>query len=294
MAFWLKQSTAVTIQMGPFLDATDGVTVESGLTITAANTKLQKAFAAQAAKNDATAASYDADGYYRVVLNATDTGTLGALRVIVDDSTTHLPVWEDFIVMPANVYDSLIAGSDNLAVDTTLWAGAATASSDVALATAPTNFADLAITASTGRTTANVTHYGGVAGTFSGGLPEVNLAQWLGTAPLALSSQRVQTLVGAMASAVVTAAAVATDAIDADALAADATTQITDDIMAEIVETQGSYTVQQVLSIVLAVLAGESSSGGATIATPDGVATRVAATVDGSNNRTAMTLTPSS
>lgn len=85
-----------------------------------------------------------------------------------------------------------------------------------------------------------------------------------------------------------------TDAISAAALAAAAVTKITDDIMAEVVETQGSYTVQQVLSIALAVLAGQTSNSGNTIETPDGVATRVAATTNGSNERTAMTLTPSS
>ena len=86
----------------------------------------------------------------------------------------------------------------------------------------------------------------------------------------------------------------ATDVITAAALSAGAVTEITDDIMAEVIESQGSYTVQQALSICLSVLAGVTSSSGNTIATPDGVATRVAATTNGSNERTAMTLTPSS
>ena len=86
----------------------------------------------------------------------------------------------------------------------------------------------------------------------------------------------------------------ATDVITAASLQAAAVTEITDDIMAEVIESEGSYTVQQALSIILAVLAGETSSGGTTISTPNGNATRVAATTDVSNNRTAMTLTPSS
>jgi hypothetical protein len=49
-----------------------------------------------------------------------------------------------------------------------------------------------------------------------------------------------------------------------------------------------------VLSIVLAVLAGVTATGGATLKSPSGASTRVAATIDGSNNRTAMTLSPSS
>lgn len=70
-------------------------------------------------------------------------------------------------------------------------------------------------------------------------------------------------------------------------------TPISSALLASIVETEGSYTVKQALSIALAVLAGQSTSGGATLKTPNGAATRVAATVNGSNERTAMTLTPS-
>lgn len=91
----------------------------------------------------------------------------------------------------------------------------------------------------------------------------------------------------------ISATAFAAGAIDAASLAADAGTEIANAIKAAVVESQGNYTVQQVLSIVLAVLAGVTSSGGATLKTPNGSATRVAATIDGSNNRTAMTLTPS-
>ena len=58
-------------------------------------------------------------------------------------------------------------------------------------------------------------------------------------------------------------------------------------------EAQGSYTAQQIMSIILAVLAGVTSNGGATIETPNGLANRVAATINASQERTAMTLTPS-
>lgn len=51
---------------------------------------------------------------------------------------------------------------------------------------------------------------------------EVDLIQWIGVAPLALSSQRVQTYVAAMANAVLTATAIATDAITAAKIAANA------------------------------------------------------------------------
>lgn len=68
---------------------------------------------------------------------------------------------------------------------------------------------------------------------------------------------------------------------------------IRDAVAGTVVETEGSYTLKQVLSIALAVLAGQTDDAGATIKTPNGAATRVAATLS-SNERTAMTLTPSS
>ncbi|HXG17182.1 MAG TPA: hypothetical protein VNK50_13100 [Calidithermus sp.] len=60
-----------------------------------------------------------------------------------------------------------------------------------------------------------------------------------------------------------------------------------------VVESEGNYTAQQVLSILFAVLAGVTASGGTVIKTPNGAATRVSATIDASANRLAMTLTPS-
>lgn len=65
------------------------------------------------------------------------------------------------------------------------------------------------------------------------------------------------------------------------------------DLFGKIVDTEGNYTAQQALSIMLAVLAGVTTGGGSTLKSPNGVATRVAATINASNERTAMTLTPS-
>lgn len=64
-------------------------------------------------------------------------------------------------------------------------------------------------------------------------------------------------------------------------------------IFAKVIEDQGSITAQQALSVILSAVAGVSSSGGTTRKTPNGSATRVSATIDGSNNRTAITLSPS-
>ncbi|MFQ5640831.1 MAG: hypothetical protein ACE5IR_22865 [bacterium] len=114
--------------MGPALDKTDGVTEEVALSPTV---NLSKNGGVYAARNSATAIAHDADGHYRVELNATDTNTLGRLRAYFQDPATHLPVWEDFMVVPANVYDSLIAGSDTLKADVTQLVGVAQSATDL-------------------------------------------------------------------------------------------------------------------------------------------------------------------
>lgn len=116
MANWLKQSTAATVKMGPFLDSTDGNSEETGLTIAQADIRLTKNGGAFAQTNNATGATHDEHGYYGVPLDTTDTDTLGRLRVAIH-VTGALAVWQDFFVVPANVFDSLIAGTADLKVD---------------------------------------------------------------------------------------------------------------------------------------------------------------------------------
>lgn len=65
-------------------------------------------------------------------------------------------------------------------------------------------------------------------------------------------------------------------------------------LFAKVVESEGSYTVAQALSVMLAALAGVTATGGTVLKTPNGVATRISATINPSNERTAMTLSPSS
>lgn len=125
MATWLKQSTAAEIVIGPFVDATDGVTAETALTIAQADIRLKKGDAAFAQTNNATGATHLENGHYEVPLDTTDTATLGRLRVAVNESGA-LPVWADFMVVPANVWDSMF-GADALQVDVAQWLGTAPA-----------------------------------------------------------------------------------------------------------------------------------------------------------------------
>jgi hypothetical protein len=107
---FLKQSTAVDILLGPFLDDTDGKTAETGLTLSQADIKLSKNGQALAQKTDATAAAADANGYYNCELDTTDTNTVGQLTIICHESGA-LPVRLDYHVVEEAVYDAMYAAS---------------------------------------------------------------------------------------------------------------------------------------------------------------------------------------
>lgn len=145
MPGYLKQSTAVEVPIGPFVDAADGVTPETTLTISQADVRLKKEGGDWAQKNETTAAAHEENGNYRCLLDATDTNTLGRLRLHVNESGA-LPVWEEYTVLAANVYDSLIGGGDLLQIDAQQHLGTAYATPTVA------------------------------------GVPEVDVTHWLGTA----------------------------------------------------------------------------------------------------------------
>jgi hypothetical protein len=110
MAQWIKQSTAATVKLGPFLDDTDGKTAKTGLTISQADIRLSKNGGAFAQSNNTAGATHNENGYYDVPLNATDASTLGTLRVAISKSGA-LPVWQDYMVVPANVWDSMFGGA---------------------------------------------------------------------------------------------------------------------------------------------------------------------------------------
>lgn len=126
----LTQNSTQTLQFGPFLDEDDGKTVESGLTIAQADVRLSKNGAAFAQKNDASSASYDENGYYRVSFSTTDTNTVGTLLIAIHKSGA-LPVWREFHVIPNQVYASLVEGSDKLEVDVVQLGGSTQSATDL-------------------------------------------------------------------------------------------------------------------------------------------------------------------
>src|SRR5690554_5162893 len=119
----LKQSTASQeIPLGFFVDSADGNTEETGLTIANTDIKIWKAGATSLVNKNSGGATHIANGLYYAVLDATDTDTLGPLVIFVHVSGA-LPVRVECVVLPANVFDALVAGSDKLQVDAQEWLG---------------------------------------------------------------------------------------------------------------------------------------------------------------------------
>lgn len=106
----MKRSTAGQYYMfGPFVDSTDGVTPETGLTINASDIRLSKNGGAFAAKNSG-GATHVENGWYQIGFDSTDSNTAGRLQVAVYISGA-LPVFREFHVIENDVYSALLAAS---------------------------------------------------------------------------------------------------------------------------------------------------------------------------------------
>ncbi len=182
----LKQSTQIVVRIGPFVDVADGATPETTVALaTADQTELLKANGA--ATVDISAATWTAvtgaDGWYDLTLTAADTDTLGQLAVVVQDVSLSLPVFAYFEVVQTAYYDAKY-GTGALKANVTEIGGVAQSATDlkhfadtgydpatgkveavkvnddmrgtdgaILSANSPANFADLAITATTGLVT---------------------------------------------------------------------------------------------------------------------------------------------
>lgn len=113
----LKQSTQVKVPVGPCVDATDGYTLETGISWATTEAYLIKHDSASVTDiGTNTWSAHLGGGYYNVTLTISNMDTLGLLTLGAHDSAMR-PVRHEFMVVPANVYDALIGGSDFLQVD---------------------------------------------------------------------------------------------------------------------------------------------------------------------------------
>ena len=258
---YLKQSTAVTLKIGPFLDETNGKDAETGLTIAQADVRLSKNGANIAQKGDATSCTHDELGVYGCPVSTTDTGTLGRLQLWVHESGA-LPVFHEYMVVTANFYDS-VCSTDTLKADLTQIGGVTQSATDLK------NFADAGYNPSTNK----------VTGVLLTDTCTTN-TDMAGTNNAALATTAL------------------TDATWTDAKAAflDASIAGLNDIsVANIIAgiTDGTLDLQEMMRIIVAATAGKSSGGGTvTLVFRDSADAkdRITATVDANGNRTAMTL----
>lgn len=110
MPGFLRQSTAAQSRaLGPFINDTDFLTPETGLTIANTDVKLVVNGGASANKTSG-GGTHRVNGVYGVTFDATDTATVGELQVSVVVAGA-LPVFDKFTVVEEAVYDALYAAA---------------------------------------------------------------------------------------------------------------------------------------------------------------------------------------
>lgn len=214
---FLRQSTAVDVAVGPFLDETDGITTETGLTITQPDIRLKKNGGAWAQKSAAQTLSHEENGWYECNLSTTDTDTLGVLMLVIDE-TGALPVWHTFQVVTANVYDTLFS-TDNLDVNV-----AAMAAGVVTAAAIATDAIDADAIAANAIGSSEIANDAITAAKIATGAIDADAIADNAIDAGAIASGAITS--AKFAAGAITATVIATDAIDADALAADAIAEI--------------------------------------------------------------------
>lgn len=126
---YLRANTAVIITVGPFYDKTDGVTIETALTIT--NERISFVVdnddgsaptlvldnvtgATSGTSNDLNYITNCDAGLMQLELAAANVNYAGKRAYLtVTDAANHVPVFHEFHILKENVYDAL-AGTDNL------------------------------------------------------------------------------------------------------------------------------------------------------------------------------------
>ena len=115
----IRQSTEIKVRIGSAVDATDGVTPETGMSLaTADQTELLKHNGAVTVDVSANtfAVVTGCDGWYDLTLTTGNTDTLGQLTVVIQDSSLMCPIFRDFVVVTQNYWDSKYS-TDRLQVD---------------------------------------------------------------------------------------------------------------------------------------------------------------------------------
>lgn len=217
MAIALRQSTASQeIPLGHFVDSTDGVTAETGLTIANTDIKIWKSGATTLANKNSGGATHISGGIYYAVLDATDTDTVGGMIIFCAVSGA-LAVRLECHVYEEAIYDALYAASAPGYLQSTV-AGRT-------LDVTATGAAGIDWGNVENKTTANV-----LSGTE---IADVNVATIRSNAITASAIATGAITSAKFAAGAIDAAAIAANAIGASELAADAVAEIADAVWDE-------------------------------------------------------------
>lgn len=145
---FLRTNTAVIVTVGPFYDKTDGVTIETALTITNERITLTAdtddgsaptnildnvTGATSGTANDLNYISGNDAGMMQLELSAANVNRLGRMFLSITDAANHVPVFHEFMVLPAMIYDAFVAGTDVLDASVTQILGSAVSTSTAQL-----------------------------------------------------------------------------------------------------------------------------------------------------------------
>ena len=139
---YLKNATATKITVGPFLTLADGVTPLTTLTVASATFTILSdtadtphvvatgALAASDGDNDLVHITNDTAGFWSMELSEANTTHIGSMVVSIMDNDVFFPISHEFTVLHANVYDSLMLGTDSLNVNVVKLSGDSTAANN--------------------------------------------------------------------------------------------------------------------------------------------------------------------
>jgi hypothetical protein len=121
---FVKQNTAFTHIMGPFVASTDGYTPNAGITPVTTDWRISKNGGSLITKSSATTTIYLESGYYQVAFSSSDVDTLGHMKTMITLTSAGgaLPVWEDFWVSESSEIAVNFSTSALQRITTGIWA----------------------------------------------------------------------------------------------------------------------------------------------------------------------------
>lgn len=124
---FIRQNDTGTIGVGPFVDVSDGATMETGVTLSVADSAAVRL--GDDSVVDISGYTWNTttgmDGFYDLTLQTGITDTVGPMDILIEDANVYLPVHMRFYVVEETVYDALYAASSAGFLDTSSITGSA-------------------------------------------------------------------------------------------------------------------------------------------------------------------------